>query len=234
MAKARWGRRIAIGAVALLLVVVLAVPAIFFARLQASTPTYDDVESIATSASYQDAALLERAWSLPVARTFERRVEWQANGSTCGPTSVANVLRSLGEPRATAESVLEGTGSCWTGWCIPGITLDELATLTRAAAPSREVTILRDLELEELREHLRASNDPRVRYIANFSRGPLFGRGSGHHSPIAGYLEDLDLVLVLDVNEEYGPWLVSAERLHAALDTVDPQTGLERGLLRIE
>ena len=41
-----------------------------------------------------------------------------------------------------------------------------------------------------------------------------------------------DLVLVLDVNESYRPWLVSPERLFEAVDTAD--SGKKRGLLHIE
>jgi hypothetical protein len=62
----------------------------------------------------------------------------------------------------------------------------------------------------------------------------LFGKGVGHHSPIAAYLEPEDLVLVLDVNEAFGPWLVSTERLFAAMDTIDPSSGKKRGLLLLE
>lgn len=77
-------------------------------------------------------------------------------------------------------------------------------------------------------------NDPGRRYIVNFHRGPLFGRGGGHFSPIAGYLPERDRVLVLDVNRNFKPWLVPSERLYAAMDTVDAATGERRGLLLLE
>jgi hypothetical protein len=96
------------------------------------------------------------------------------------------------------------------------------------------VTVLRDLDLAGFRQELSHANDPTRRYTVNFSRGPLFGRGGGHHSPIGGYLADRDLVLVLDVNRKYQPWLVSSERLFRAVDTIDKSSHLKRGLLRIE
>ena len=176
-------------------------------------------------------AMLDRAWSLPVAASFGRRVDWQSNASRCGPASVANVLRSLGEAADTEAEVLAGTGRCWTGFCIVGLTLDELADIARAHT-RRKVTVLRDLSEVEFREHLRRSNDPGRRYIINFSRREIFGAGSGHHSPIGGYLEDEDLVLVLDVNRAFQPWLVERERLFAAMDTLDG--GSKRGMLMIE
>jgi hypothetical protein len=98
----------------------------------------------------------------------------------------------------------------------------------------RKVTVLRDLDLAGFRQYLRLSNDTSRRYVVNFTRGPLFGTGSGHHSPIAGYLVDEDLVLVLDVNEKYGPWLAKSERLYEAMNTVDTGAQKKRGLLLIE
>jgi hypothetical protein len=176
-------------------------------------------------------ATIERAWQLPVAATFRREVTWQSNVSRCGPASVANVLRSLGEPAASEAQVLAGTWRCWTGVCIMGLTLDELAEVARVKT-QRTVTVLRDLSLEEFRAHLRRTNDAGRRYIVNFRRTEIFGAGAGHHSPIGGYLEAEDLVFVLDVNRDYQPWLVEAKRLHAAMDTLDG--GRKRGLLLIE
>jgi hypothetical protein len=77
-------------------------------------------------------------------------------------------------------------------------------------------------------------NDPARRYVINFSRAPLFGTGGGHHSPIAAYLSQEDLVLVLDVNKKYGPWLVKSDRLYEAMNTVDETAQKKRGLLLIE
>jgi hypothetical protein len=175
--------------------------------------------------------LVERAWRLPVAATFDRQLAWQSNASRCGPAALANAYRSLGEAATTEGKVLAGTGRCWTGVCILGLTLDELADVARANT-SRKITVLRDLTEEQFRTHLRASNDPGRRYIVNFSRERIFGAGVGHHSPIGGYLESEDLVFVLDVNRDYQPWLVERTRLFAAVDTFDGDR--KRGLLLIE
>jgi hypothetical protein len=176
-------------------------------------------------------ALLDRAWQLPVAATFQRAVTWQSNGSTCGPASVANVFRSFGAPASTESAVLAGTGRCLTGFCPLGLTLDELADVARAH-PGRKVTVLRDLTAEAFHEHMRRANDPGRRYIVNFSRATIFGQGFGHHSPIGGYLESEDLVFVLDVNRDFQPWLIERSRLFSALDTFDGDK--KRGLLLIE
>ena len=187
-------------------------------------------EAIATAVT-RTPALMERAWRLPVAATFKDRIAWQSNPSLCGPASLANVFRSLGEANATESAVLEGTGTCWTGYCILGLTLDELADLAKAKT-NRRVSVLRDLGPEEFLEHLRRSNDLSRRYVINFSRAAIFGSGTGHHSPIGGYLEEEDLVLVLDVNGAFKPWLIERSRLFAAMNTQDGDR--KRGLLLIK
>jgi hypothetical protein len=109
--------------------------------------------------------LMERAWHLPVAPTFQRHVDWQSNGSRCGPAAVANAYRSLGEAARTEGEVLAGTWSCWTGVCIMGLTLDELAEVARANT-SRKVSVLRDLSENQFLEHLVA---PMIRADATSS-----------------------------------------------------------------
>lgn len=186
---------------------------------------------VVASSVQRDAALLERAWALPAAVTYGAEHHWQSNGSYCGPASLVNVYRSLGTAVEDEGDVLAGTGKCLPGSCFMGLSLDELAEVARAN-PEHQVTVLRNLSPDEFHEHLRRSNDPAVRYVVNFTRKGIFGQGGGHHSPIAGYLEDADLVLVLDVNAKYGPWLVERERLFGAMDTLDGEK--KRGLLLIE
>lgn len=179
----------------------------------------------------RQSELVDRAWQLPAAATFERKISWQSNGSRCGPAAVANAYRSLKDKAATERDVLAGTGWCWTGVCIMGLTLDELAAVATANS-DRKVRVLRDLTEEEFREHMRRSNDTDRRYIINFDRAKIFGAGVGHHSPIGGYLEAEDLVFVLDVNSDYQPWLVERSRLFTAMATFDGSK--RRGLLLIE
>lgn len=192
---------------------------------------YAGTPSIELRSDYRDPALMRRAWEFPVARQYRRGgFVFQRNPSFCGPASVANLLRSMGV-RADQREVIDGTRfDPWFGVLIGGLTLDELAELL-ATRLDRPVRIARNASLPQFRALLRRSNDPSVRIIANFHRGPLFGRGHGHFSPILGYLEAEDLVLVGDVNRDYRPFLVSSERLWRATDTVDQETGLKRGLI---
>lgn len=210
----------------------IAVPSAF-ATKQRFFPHRYDVVSIATLPDYQAPSTLERAWALPAAAPLKTAFAYQSNPSTCGPTSLADVERSFGVTGATARSVLEGTGKCWTGICLGGLTLEELADIAHAKTRHR-ATVLRDLTLADFREQMKLSNDPARRYIVNFNRGMLFVVGHGHHSPIGGYLEERDLVFVLDVNDSFKPWLVPTERLFAAMDTRDGMSGKKRGLLLLE
>jgi hypothetical protein len=194
---------------------------------------YAGVVSIKATRDYQDPALLRQAWALPVAAAYHADIDYQQNGSVCGPTSLVNVLHSLQQP-GSQQSILQDSGfSTVLGYLPEGITLDQLAEIARQKL-KRKVTVLRDLDLSAFREQLKHVNDATRRYVINFSRGPLFGTGGGHHSPIAGYLKQEDLVLVLDVNKKYGPWLVKSDRLYEAMNTVDATAQKKRGLLLIE
>jgi hypothetical protein len=227
--RLRW----AVVAVVAIFAVSVGYPAFLVVRARFFPKRYQ-VESIALLPAYQDAALLERAWSLPVAARYGHAVESQRNVSVCGLASAANVFRSLGTGPTTASSVADGSGKCrLLGYCWNGLTLDELAEVIRSKT-DRTVTVLRDLTLAQFRKHVERVNDTSRRYVVNFHRGFLFGQGGGHHSPIGGYLADRDLVFVLDVNARYGPWLVPTERLYKAVDTVDSQSGKKRGLLLVE
>jgi hypothetical protein len=168
--------------------------------------------------------LLRKAWALPLARLYQPLLS-QGMTSVCGPTSVGNVLRSM-QVRA-GKNPLRGIG-------LRAMSLDQLvAEASEVLPPGWRVQAVRPSSVEELRTELRASNSADRRYIANFTRRPLFGGGGGHHSPIGGYLEDEDLAFVLDVNARFGPWLVSTERFFEAIHTIsNPVTGTMRGLAR--
>lgn len=167
-----------------------------------------------------EGSRVEQAWASAAA--YGHTVTSQTNPSACGPTSLSNVWRSA--DAGAFES------PCTFGFCMGGLTLDALAAA--AQHPGWKVTVLRDLTLEQFREELTHVAEPSRRYVINFHRGPIFGAGGGHHSPIGAVVGDD--VFVLDVNAHYGPWLVASAKLFEAMDTVDASSGKKRGLIRIE
>ncbi len=226
-------RKIALGCLGALVLLVSAMGG-GAAYVTRPDPRFAHAISIERDSVYQDPALLARAWALPAARLYRPHFESQGNGSFCGPTSVVDVVRSTGGELDQAH-VLDGSGiRTWLGFLPGGITIEQVARLAQRRYPDRSVTVHRDLDLDALREIARRADDPDLRFIANFHRGPLFARGGGHHSPIGGYLEDEDLVFVLDVNHDYGPWLAHTERLLEAMNVIDPATGDTRGVVAIE
>lgn len=213
------------------LLILLAIAAIRIGPYLFEPNRYEGVASIERRPDFRDPGLMASAWSLPVARSYRQgRFEYQANPSFCGPASVANLLRSTGRT-ASQKAVIAGTAyQPWFGVLIGGLTLDELARLV-SLRTGRPVVIVRDPTLAAFRAAMRRANDPSLRMIVNFHRGPMFGRGHGHFSPVLGYLPDRDLVLVGDVNADYRPYLVPLDRLWRATDTIDAETGKERGLI---
>lgn len=223
-------RRILFALLAVFLLV-LAAAGITIGPLLFAPNDYEGVPSIEARADYRPADLMKVAWSLPVSRAYARTpFEFQNNPSFCGPASVANLLRSIGVP-LDQHAVIQGSPyEPWFGVLIGGMTMDELARLLALRTRSR-VTVVRDPTLGEFRALMATANDPRRRMIVNFHRGPMFGRGHGHFSPVLGYLPERDLVLVGDVNAEYRPYLAPVERLWRATDTIDSETAQERGVI---
>ncbi len=96
--------------------------------------------------------------------------------SICGPTSAANVLRSIG---------VETGRNPFRRFGVRAMSLDEVVKETAEGLPAGwRGSALRLRDVDALRVQLRLSNDPGYRFISNFSRAPLFGRGGGHHSPV--------------------------------------------------
>jgi hypothetical protein len=198
-----------------------------------SPSPYAHVASIERTSDFRNAALIAQAEHMPVAETYlSHAFEYQHNPSVCGPTSAADLLHSLGRSDSQTEVMTRGGVTSVFGYVIPGLTLDQEAALLRRTT-GLNVTLLRDLDLSAFRGYLARANDSHLRFIVNFHRGPMFGRGHGHFSPILAYLKDRDLVLVGDVNHDYGIYLVAGRRLFDAMNTVDEVTGKKRGLLEV-
>ena len=176
--------------------------------------------------------LIDKAWKLPVAATFRTRcclaIErvTMRPGKRCQYASAPSAKRRRPKPKFSMEPECAGQGSASVG-----LTLDELADVAQTKT-RRKVSVLRNLTADEFREHMKHANDPGRRYIINFTREKIFGAGSGHHSPIGGYLEAEDLVFVLDVNEPTSLGWSSVNACSRRWTRLDGDK--KRGLLLIE
>jgi glutathione gamma-glutamylcysteinyltransferase len=91
--------------------------------------------------------------------------------------------------------------------------------------PSVNIDTFRELIIRTCR-----SAEKQSFVICNFSRKALQQTGDGHFSPIGGYHETTDSVLILDVARfKYPPYWVPVEALWASMQSVDGKTGLPRG-----
>ena len=132
--------------------------------------------SISRTREFQDPAVLERAWALPVAAAYRHGgYEYQANSSFCGPASAANVLHSE-KVSATQRSVLSGSDIHPIFGLLPmGITLDQEAALLRTSTRQR-VAVLRDLSLGEFRAQLPTNQRSFKALHRKFSSRPALWR----------------------------------------------------------
>ena len=123
---------------------------------------------------------------MPVAKLYAAHpFEYQKNAGNCGPATIANLLRSIGIDM-DQDAVLAGSRyQTWYGALLGGLTLDQIADLLRFRA-RRPVDVMRGLDLARFRAEMLKANDPTVRIIANFHRGPLFGRGHVRWSRLLG------------------------------------------------
>jgi hypothetical protein len=137
------------------------------------------------------------------------------------------------KPEHTQSSLFEKADVGYWKARIMGLTLDEMTELMKANS-NLAIIAHRNLLETQFRSYLRKTNNPNYRLVINFHREPLFGVDIGHFSPIGGYLEKQDLVFVLDVLEDYQPFLVPADRLFEAMDTIDGSTGQKRGLILVQ
>ncbi len=127
---------------------------------------------ISSSPTTQQPQLLEQAWALPVARRYAPLLS-QSVWSICGPTSVANVLRSMG---------VDSGRNPFTRFGLRPMSLDQVVTETAEVLPQGwAARAVRPRTVEALRHELRPSNDPKhrtgewsggvTRGLAKFERG---------------------------------------------------------------
>lgn len=177
-------------------------------------------------------------------------LETQATLAYCGVASSVVALNSLAIPAPAAAGY--GPYRFWTQsnlFTAPaglrfvqpqrvarqGMTLEQLQGLLTAQGVLAERFHGAGLSLAQFRALLRRSlADPRDRLLVNYHRSSLGQAGGGHISPLAAYDPGSDRALILDVARyRYPSVWVSTEALWRAIRTIDPDSGVSRGLLII-
>lgn len=113
--------------------------------------------------------------------------------------------------------------------------LQQAACLARCNGAMAELVRFDSLSEEKFRatvQEICASDQQHV--IVSYSRKQFLQTGDGHFSPIGGFHEKKDMVLILDTARfKYPPHWVPLAELYQAMAAVDPATGMARGFIRL-
>ncbi|KAF9183740.1 hypothetical protein BGZ51_006498 [Haplosporangium sp. Z 767] len=166
----------------------------------------------------------------------------QSDPAFCGVSSLSMVLNALGiDPRKQWRGVWRWYTDEQLDCCASievmkqkGITFNQFNCLARCHA---KVTAKRADRhtIQEFRRDIQAvSRSDDSHMVLSFSRAALGQTGSGHFSPIGGYHEVEDKVLVLDTARfKYPPFYATVTELWESLLPQDPETGVCRGYFLI-
>lgn len=166
----------------------------------------------------------------------------QAEPAFCGLATLAMCLNALqidpgrlwkGSWRWFSEELFD----CCTSLSVAkekGISLSEFICLARCnGVLTDDMRADNKLSLDEFRsivKHSCSTNNEIV--VLNYSRKVLGQTGDGHFSPIGGYHEENDMVLLLDVARfKYPPHWVRLPLVYEAMQKIDESIGLPRGLV---
>lgn len=123
---------------------------------------------------------------------------------------------------------------------IQGITMAKLSCLASCNGASVQIRYASDVTLEEFRAELArvCKQEPftslpdsaRTVMVASYARPVLSQSGSGHFSPIGGYNEHSDMLLIMDVARfKYPPHWCPVSVFFQAMQQLDPDSGRSRG-----
>jgi glutathione gamma-glutamylcysteinyltransferase len=163
----------------------------------------------------------------------------QADPAYCGLGSLVVALNALGvDPGRLWKGPWRWFDESLLDCCVPldvvatrGVTLGELGCLAECNGAHAHVVRASSATAADLRRAVAdASRSSSPVMIAAYDRAALGQTGTGHFSPIGGYHEGRDLVLLLDVARfKYPPHWVRVERLFEAMLPLDSATGQSRG-----
>jgi glutathione gamma-glutamylcysteinyltransferase len=199
-------------------------------------------------ASAEGRALFKEALSAGTLESYFALAEQhhtQADPAFCGLASLVVALNALAiDPGRLWKGPWRWFSEEQLDCCVSlaqvqanGLTVDELACLATCNGATARLQRAESGSAEALRtvvaQSSRSGASPVL--IASYSRRILGQTGSGHFSPLAGYHEEQDRVLILDVARfKYSPHWVRVEDLFRAMQDVDPVTSRSRGWIELE
>jgi len=118
-----------------------------------------------------------------------------------------------------------------------GITIKEFQCLAVCNGAQAEIIYPTSTSLELFRSDIKrvcSQNGKEEIMVVSYSRKQFGQTGDGHFSPIGGYNENADAVLIMDVARfKYPPHWVSVPALFQAMEFLDPSTGICRGYVKL-
>ena len=126
--------------------------------------------------------------------------------------------------------------------CVPlekiessGIDFDSLECLARCNGLAVLAKRADEISLDYFRSRVKALTQSDSSFLAvSYSRKTFNQTGDGHWSPVGGYDEDSDMVLILDqARFKYSSHWVPLPKLFEAMDTVDVDTKKKRGFFEL-
>ncbi|RHX97123.1 hypothetical protein DYB25_012252 [Aphanomyces astaci] len=236
--------RIAEGVLLVVLSIVIGVPVLVYLHLfkpdvvtSALTPaSLRSIQQTQGHVHFKDPVLLQRAWALPTGQLYlQGQLEFQRREGYCAPTTLRNVLKSI--PSVPLELIPEAKAG--------PLTAQQFKTKLDAIGHTTSTLVYGGAGYDLFLAAIKRSNDPDYRVAINFLHPALFGMDGpsflphvmllailgGHFSNIIAYLETEDLVVVFDVNEDFGPYLVPSKRVYDAVRAIDIQSGVARALV---
>ena len=117
-----------------------------------------------------------------------------------------------------------------------GMPLEALAATLRADGTQAAAIHAGDATEAAFRDVVRRNaSTPGDYLVINYHREALGQQGGGHFSPVGAYDAASDRVLILDVATfRYPPVWARVADLFAAMNTVDPESGLTRGWIEVK
>jgi len=170
---------------------------------------------------------------------LQKYFESQIRPAYCGVASSVAVLNALADSKQYSQNHFfnDKTEAIRSEYQVSfgGMTLDELNGLLRTYNVQTSATHASDINLDQFRHAAMANLATSGDYLLiNYSRAPLGQGYYGHISPLAGYDEETDRFLILDVTTyHYPPVWVEARTLWEGMQAVDSSSGKSRGFVEV-